>query len=194
VGRVVRFLSAQKRWSVAGTRIKRREVPPFITALKYFISLTCSKVGVCSLPNTLRISLRNRCRTCGLSASIAMANVRVDAVYETPLASGRWFGRYRSHRIPSGNHNINSLILNKLVICGSISLARRRQSRLDDIPLVCLTRCCNRVSSSSLSGDSFFSHFFCKAAEMIGSTNLPIIPILVSTLFSQNSMSGQKEL
>ena len=77
-------------WSIAGPHSKRREVSPFITALRYFISLTCSNVGVWLVPNTPRISSRNRCRTWGLSASIAMAKVRVDAVCNARLASVRW--------------------------------------------------------------------------------------------------------
>jgi hypothetical protein len=71
---------------ISGTSVTRlsheghRRISPFITALRYFISLTFSKVGACSGPSTLRISTRNLCKTSGWSASIATANVRVDAV------------------------------------------------------------------------------------------------------------------
>ena len=40
-------------------------VLPLITALKYFISLTRLMVGVRSVPNTQRISSRDRCKTWG---------------------------------------------------------------------------------------------------------------------------------
>ena len=88
-GIIARFLAAQKHRSPTDPDEKYRKASPFITALKYFISLTCSKVGVCSVPNTLRISSRNRRKTWGLSASIATAKVRVDAVYNALLVTDR---------------------------------------------------------------------------------------------------------
>lgn len=86
-GTVARFLVDQERWSLTYAHNKLGGISPFITALRYFISFTCSKVGVCSGPSTLRISSRNRRKTWGLSASIATANVRVDAICDALLAS-----------------------------------------------------------------------------------------------------------
>ena len=75
----------QENQSPACPHDKLQRVSPFITALRYFISLICSKVGVSSGPSTLRISSRSRRNTEGLSASIATADVRVDAVYNELL-------------------------------------------------------------------------------------------------------------
>ena len=79
-----RKVSSGSETSVTRLYPKRQGTLPFITALRYFISLTCSKVGVSSGPSTWRTSSRNRRKTGGLSASIATANVRVDAVYKAP--------------------------------------------------------------------------------------------------------------
>lgn len=127
-GTTARSLAVQKHWSLADPRNKRKEALPFITALRYFISLTCSEVGTCWLPNTRRISSRNRRRTWGLSASIAMTKVRVVAVCVTLLASGRWLVNCHPYRVPPSDHNVNGLILNELVVCAPISPVFRRPS------------------------------------------------------------------